>query len=66
MKNTECLVRVKSDFFFRGIKGQKQYSKGQWVGGYFREIMGRRMFVTDGFFLNPKKFDQFKATCHNA
>ncbi|MCI5137140.1 MAG: hypothetical protein D3922_01700 [Candidatus Electrothrix sp. AR1] len=59
------LVRVKSDFFFRGIKGQKQYSKGQWVEGSFREIMGRRMFVTDGFFLKPEKFDQFKSTFNN-
>lgn len=60
MNNEKCLARVKRSFFFIGINGKKLYSKGQWVEGYFRVIMGRRMFIADDFYLNPNKFDCLK------
>jgi hypothetical protein len=62
MNTTVYLGRVRSDFFLKGIKGEKQYIKGQWIAGDFRDVMGRRMFMADGFFLNPQHFDQMKAS----
>jgi hypothetical protein len=62
MNTTIYLARVKSDFFFKGIKGEKQYLKGQWIEGDFRDVMGRRMFIADGFFLNPQRLDKVKVS----
>ncbi|MCW5203765.1 hypothetical protein VT98_10882 [Candidatus Electrothrix communis] len=62
MNTTVYIGRVRSDFFLKGIKGKKQYIKGQWVEGNFRDVMGQRMFLADGFFLNPQRFDVVKAS----
>ncbi|WP_339134876.1 MAG: hypothetical protein WGN25_16500 [Candidatus Electrothrix sp. GW3-4] len=62
MKTTVYFGRVRSDFFFKGIKGAKQYVKGQWVAGDLRHVMGRRVFMADGFFLNPQRFDKMKVS----
>ncbi len=62
MKTTVYLGRVKSDFFLKGIKGEKRYRKGQWIEGNFQNVMGQRMFLADGFFLNPQRFDEVKAS----
>ena len=62
MNTTVYIGRVRSDFFLKGIKGEKQYIKGQWVEGKFRDVMGQRMFLADGFLLNPQRFDVVKAS----
>ena len=60
MNEYRCLARVKADFFLRGIKGQKQYVKGQWINGDVRIIKGSHIVISDGVFLPPSKFDSLK------
>ena len=60
MNSDKCLARIKKSFFFRGINGKKAFFKGQWVEGCFKVVMGRRMFIADGFYFNPDKFDRLE------